>query len=34
MNPIFFAMMRFWYLPFIGTSAPKKPLQRDEPAEG
>ncbi len=32
MNPIFFAMLRFWWMPFF-ESAPTPPLKRDEPAE-
>lgn len=33
MNPIFFAMLRFWWTPFLPNKAPAKPLVRDEPAE-
>ena len=32
MNPILFAMMRYWWKPFVAEpAAPPKPLERDEP---
>jgi len=34
MNPILFAMMRCWWMPFVAAPAntpPPKPLERDEP---
>lgn len=33
MNPIFFAMFRFWWMAFSPDTSTKKPLVRDEPAE-
>ncbi len=37
MNPIFFALARFWWLPFaeafMPSRPPSKPLNRDEPGE-